>query len=237
MDGRPRASSAPIYEEYASVPLEPINPPPTVPTTLQVPDRQSPAANNNAQSRPTTGTSPNNNYPRVRRPTIADRRQPSIRIRRLASSNNLREGITATDFGDAEHLGTSNRRRSSSEPQRFRNDASVANFSLPRSAGGPGSRMDTLAEEGAVTPDQRPAISAGDVPIELRRPGLLSRASTAAMSTLRMGNANDRSSQRRGSKTSRDFVFDPLDEYDARLVDLLDVVGWSSLAIGVCGLR
>lgn len=234
MSRRPRSISAPIYDEFASVPLDTFDPASARPTTSQIPDRNpSPptATLPNAQSRqspPPNGTS----GPRRRRPTLsAHRGQPSIRIRRQPSSQNLRPASAAIDFADADHTGTSGRRRSSSEPQRYQYDGSVGATSLPRSTARPGSvPMDTLAEEGAANTAQYPPGTAlGGGPNEqTRRPGLLSRASAAALSTLRLNHANTENTpqrERRGSKSSRDIVFDPLDEYDARLVDLLDVVG------------
>ncbi|GAB7353965.1 hypothetical protein MBLNU459_g4563t1 [Dothideomycetes sp. NU459] len=217
---RPRAVSVPSYESYA-VPLEPINPAPA-PAAPPTPHGQ----NQSRAATPPSSSSNSNNHARLRRSTLADRRQPSIRIRRLSSSNNLRASITSTDFADADHAGASTRRRSSSEPQRFQHDDFGAYNSLPRSSARPGSvPLDTLTEEIARESDQRPDTLVPGVPHEAaRRPGLFSRASTAALSAMRMNNASDTTSQRRGSKSSRDVIFDPLDEYDARLVDLLDVV-------------
>lgn len=64
----------------------------------------------------------------------------------------------------------------------------------------------------------------GDVPHELaRRPGLLSRASTAARSAVGMNPSNNKNTAERRRPTLSTQISE--DEYENNLVDFLDVVG------------
>lgn len=80
--------------------------------------------------------------------------------------------------------------------------------------------MAPLDEEAARDANLHPYAIDGDVPHELaRRPGLRTRASTAARSALGMNAINNYNERR------RDADQETSDEYETRLVDFLDVVG------------
>ena len=181
---------------------------------------------------------------RQRRPPIADRRLPSIRLRRLPSSTNLRSNlqpsdeITVTDFANvgspndassSSHQGGGNRRRSSSEPRRLQwdnntlaphdngNRLSTASGGRARGLSSP---MPPLDEEAARGTGPYAVALDGDVPIEAaRRPGMFTRASTAARSTLGFNAMNNHNEKRRVQQLD-----ESRDEYEDGLVDYLDVV-------------
>lgn len=175
-----------------------------------------------------------------RRPTLEDRRQPSIRLRRLGSASTLGSQHTTatTDFAQKPSADTSGRRRSSSEPQRppwaTASSPSTNSLSVPRGAARPtAAHMPRLDEETGrpsttVPPDVdiEQLAAAGDSSRlqEPARPGLWKRASVAALQPFRRQpqHENDtpentpRRRPRRGTWAN---------EYDSDLVDILDVVG------------
>lgn len=186
------------------------------------------------QSQPST---PRNDR---RRPTLDDRRQPSIRLRRLGSASTLASQNTTatTDFAQKHLPDPSGRRRSSSEPQRPPWAAATSNppntLSLPRGAVRPAStHMPRLEEEmGRPSTTMPPDVdieqlaAAGDSAnlAEPARPGLWKRASVAALQPFRRQQQHEdtdlestpRRRPRRGTWAN---------EYDSDLVDILDVVG------------
>jgi hypothetical protein len=135
----------------------------------------------------------------------ANPRQRSIRLKRLPSASAVR--LTDHASGVSGHSGdetaTTGRRRSTSEPQRPLSLATLGP-EFPRAT-----HMDTLSEEtsNAVHPVSNSAARSGTVG------GRLRSASGAARSRL---------SRRSNSLAPPE---DPGHEYDARIVDLLDVVG------------
>lgn len=231
MDGQQGDTKAPEHND--AVPLQAM----TSSTS-----RRSPASPARSAKSNTNSHSSANAGLRHRRPTIADRREPSIRLRRLPSSINLRSDSkplnqtsqptnartqasphTAQD-GEAT---VGNRRRSSSEPQRMQYSESSVHLAPDTShdfarsrARGMSSPMPPLDEEAARYPSEYPFAMDGDVPHEVaRRPGILTRASTAARSALGMTPMNNYNERRRLS----DAAEEP-HEYENGLVDFLDVV-------------
>ncbi|KAL1304564.1 hypothetical protein AAFC00_003540 [Neodothiora populina] len=204
------------------------------------------------------------NVPRAR--PVLDRRQPSIRLRRLPSTGDLRQplnqaqdqrqrsrsrGSSSTPQGRArgnsalepveaqtisenvvDDTKEGNRRRSMSEPQRMqRSDKSTYNLApdaardFARNRGrGPSSPMSPLDEEAvrvATLGDDPNALEAG-VPHEAaRRPGLRTRANTAARAALGINAMNNYNERRRNNaqEPNADNT-----EYENGLVDFLDVV-------------
>lgn len=195
-----------------------------------------PRAQQQQQSQPST---PRNDR---RRPTLEDRRQPSIRLRRLGSASTLASQNTTatTDFAQNPAIDSSGRRRSSSEPQRppwaaaTTNNSNSNSLSVPRGTARPAStHMPRLEEEiGRPSTTMPPDVdieqlaAAGDSAnlVESARPGLWKRASVAALQPFRrqqqLGDddleASPRRRPRRGTWAN---------EYDSDLVDILDVVG------------
>lgn len=175
-----------------------------------------------------------------RRPTLDDRRQPSIRLRRLGSASTLASQNTTatTDFAQKPLPDSSGRRRSSSEPQRPPWAAPSSNnpntLSLPRGTARPAStHMPRLEEEiGRPSTTMPPDVdieqlaAAGDSAnlAEPARPGLWKRASVAALQPFRrqqqQGDADLESTPRRRPRRGT-----WANEYDSDLVDILDVVG------------
>ena len=175
-----------------------------------------------------------------RRPTLEDRRQPSIRLRRLGSASTLASQNTTatTDFAQKPVPDPSGRRRSSSEPQRPAWVASTSNnpnsLSVPRGTARPTStHMPRLEEEiGRPSTTMPPDVdieqlaAAGDAAnlAEPARPGLWKRASVAALQPFRRQQqhgdgdleSTPQTRPRRGTWAN---------EYDSDLVDILDVVG------------
>jgi len=172
---------------------------------------------------------------KLRRPTVKDRRQPSIRLRRLPSAWNLAssssENTTSRDFAhpapnqngdDNDHEGDGHRRRSSSEPQRPPWNSLSPNDSLPRSAGRPrgfSNPMPSVDEEGARASNRPQFELDGDDLREVPpRPGMYSRAGTAARSALGLNAMAKYNDRRRANQ------LESHDEYEDGLVDYLDVV-------------
>lgn len=203
----------------------PATPTTSIPTSLPTSNQESPSRD--------PARSPN---PRLQRPQVRDNRLPSIRLRRLASSNSvLSQNTVAQDFANASNNNNdavvqANRRRSSSEPQRPQWD--TVNFAPVDTPGNRNSRprgmsspMPPLDEEAVREPGSAstPRLELnGDVPQEITgRPGLMNRASTAARSALGINAYNNYAQRSQQRRASRD---DEQDEYEARLVDLLDVV-------------
>ncbi|THV92815.1 hypothetical protein D6D17_00505 [Aureobasidium pullulans] len=173
-----------------------------------------------------------------RRPTLEDRRQPSIRLRRLGSASTLSSQHTTatTDFAQKPSADPSGRRRSSSEPQRppwvAPSSSNNNSLSVPRGAARPAStHMPRLDEEtGRPSTTLPPDVdieqlaAAGDAG-DAVRPGLWKRASVAALQPFRRQQqqqhgdddpeATPRRRPRRGTWAN---------EYDSDLVDILDVV-------------
>jgi hypothetical protein len=177
-----------------------------------------------------------------RRPTLDDRRQPSIRLRRLGSASTLASQNTTatTDFAQNPAQDPSGRRRSSSEPQRPPWAAATTttnnsnSLSVPRGTARPAStHMPRLEEEiGRPSTTLPPDVdieqlaAAGNAAnlVEPARPGLWKRASVAALQPFRrqqqLGDDDlELSPQRRPRRGTW------ANEYDADLVDILDVVG------------
>jgi len=175
-----------------------------------------------------------------RRPTLDDRRQPSIRLRRLGSASTLASQNTTatTDFAQKHVPDPSGRRRSSSEPQRppwaAASTSNPNTLSLPRGTARPAStHMPRLEEEiGRPSTTMPPDVdieqlaAAGDSAnlTEPARPGLWKRASVAALQPFRrqqqQGDADLESTPRRRPRRGT-----WANEYDSDLVDILDVVG------------
>ncbi|KAH0263308.1 hypothetical protein KCU91_g12815, partial [Aureobasidium melanogenum] len=174
-----------------------------------------------------------------RRPTLEDRRQPSIRLRRLGSASTLGSQHTtaATDFAQKPSADTSGRRRSSSEPQRplwaTASGANTNSLSVPRGATRPtNTHMPRLEEEtGRPSTTLPPDVdieqlaAAGDSSAlqEPVRPGLWKRASVAALQPFRRqpqheDNVQETSPRRRPRRGTW------ANEYESDLVDILDVV-------------
>ena len=175
-----------------------------------------------------------------RRPTLEDRRQPSIRLRRLGSASTLgsQHATAATDFAQKPSADTSGRRRSSSEPQRppwaTASGANANSLSVPRGATRPANtHMPRLEEETGrpsttLPPDvdieQLAAARDSSTLQEPARPGLWKRASVAALQPFRrqpqhedhVQETSPRRRPRRGTWAN---------EYESDLVDILDVVG------------
>jgi hypothetical protein len=179
-----------------------------------------------------------------RRPTLDDRRQPSIRLRRLGSASTLASQNTTatTDFAQNPAPDPSGRRRSSSEPQRPPWATTATNnsnsLSVPRGTARPTSTHMPRLEEEAGRPsttlppdvDIEQLAAAGNAAnlVETARPGLWKRASVAALQPFRrqqqLGDDDlELSPQRRPRRGTWG------NEYDADLVDILDVVGSFSL--------
>ncbi|KAI4789225.1 hypothetical protein E4T44_13316, partial [Aureobasidium sp. EXF-8845] len=174
-----------------------------------------------------------------RRPTLDDRRQPSIRLRRLGSASTLASQTTTatTDFAQNPAPDPSGRRRSSSEPQRPPWGAPTNNnsnsLSVPRGTTRPISTHMPRLEEEAGRPsttlppdvDIEQLAAAGNAAnvVESARPGIWKRASVAALQPFRRqqqpGDDDlELSPQRRPRRGTW------ANEYDADLVDILDVV-------------
>ncbi|KAI4843866.1 hypothetical protein E4T45_08406, partial [Aureobasidium sp. EXF-8846] len=175
-----------------------------------------------------------------RRPTLDDRRQPSIRLRRLGSASTLASQNTTatTDFAQNPAPDPSGRRRSSSEPQRppwaaATNNNNANSLSVPRGTTRPTSTHMPRLEEEAGRPsttlppdvDIEQLAAAGNAAnlVESARPGLWKRASVAALQPFRrqqqLGDDDlELSPQRRPRRGTWG------NEYDADLVDILDVV-------------
>jgi hypothetical protein len=175
-----------------------------------------------------------------RRPTLDDRRQPSIRLRRLGSASTLASQNTTatTDFAQTPASDPSGRRRSSSEPQRppwaAATPSNANTLSVPRGTARPASTHMPRLDEEAGRPsttlppdvDIEQLAAAGNAAnlVESARPGLWKRASVAALQPFRrqqqLGDDDlELSPQRRPRRGTW------ANEYDADLVDILDVVG------------
>lgn len=207
-----------------------------------------PSNNNNNSNNRRTSPSPPPPQPSTprnerRRPTLEDRRQPSIRLRRLGSASTLgsTNAPVATDFAQKPSADTTNRRRSSSEPQRPAWAAALNNtntnnnsLSVPRGLARPAStHLPRLDEEtGRPSTTIRPDVDVEQLAFpnaDAARPGLWKRASVAAFAPFRGkqqhhrddyydadANATPRRRPRRDTSAN---------EYDSGLVDILDVVG------------
>ncbi|KAI4740598.1 hypothetical protein E4T50_08962 [Aureobasidium sp. EXF-12298] len=217
-------------QPIASAPTHTVNNNRRLSSTSPPPPRQQ-----QQQNQPST---PRNDR---RRPTLEDRRQPSIRLRRLGSASTLASQNTTatTGFAQTSAIDSSGRRRSSSEPQRppwaaaTTNNPNSNSLSVPRGTARPAStHMPRLEEEAGrpsttipPTVDIERLAAAGDSAnlVESARPGLWKRASVAALQPFRRQQqledddpeASPRRRPRRGTWAN---------EYDSDLVDILDVV-------------
>ncbi|KAK6007247.1 hypothetical protein QM012_006255 [Aureobasidium pullulans] len=174
-----------------------------------------------------------------RRPTLEDRRQPSIRLRRLGSASTLGSQHTTatTDFAQKPAVDTSGRRRSSSEPQRppwaTTSSANTNTLSVPRGAARPTSTHMPRLEEETGRPsttlppdvDIEQLAAAGDSSTlqEPPRPGLWKRASVAALQPFRR-HPQHPDNPPEATPTRRPRRGTWANEYDSDLVDILDVV-------------
>ncbi|THY35692.1 hypothetical protein D6D01_01094 [Aureobasidium pullulans] len=172
-----------------------------------------------------------------RRPTLEDRRQPSIRLRRLGSASTLSSQHTTatTDFAQKPSADPSGRRRSSSEPQRppwvAPSSSNNNSLSVPRGAARPAStHMPRLDEEtGRPSTTLPPDVdieqlaAAGDAG-DAVRPGLWKRASVAALQPFRRQQQQHGDDDPEATPRRRPRRGTWANEYDADLVDILDVV-------------
>jgi len=184
-----------------------------------------------------------------RRPTLEDRRQPSIRLRRLGSASTLSSQHTTatTDFAQKLSADPSGRRRSSSEPQRppwvAPSSSNNNSLSVPRGAARPAStHMPRLDEEtGRPSTTLPPDVdieqlaAAGDAG-DAVRPGLWKRASVAALQPFRRQQQQHGDDDPEATPRRRPRRGTWANEYDSDLVDILDVVGSSCTSSLFCAI-
>lgn len=184
-----------------------------------------------------------------RRPTLEDRRQPSIRLRRLGSASTLSSQYTTatTDFAQKPSADPPGRRRSSSEPQRppwvAPSSSNSNSLSVPRGAARPAStHMPRLDEETGRPSTTLPPdvdieqLAAAGEAGDAVRPGLWKRASVAALQPFRRQQQQHGDDDPEATPRRRPRRGTWANEYDSDLVDILDVVGSSCTSSLFCAI-